>query len=426
MTVPSAGCRVPRAVLSLPAVALAKAGAWCWVLGAILCAAPASAQVAVHGETVHTMAGAAIKDGVVLVGKDGKIERVGPAASVRVPTGYRVLRAKVVTPGLVDAHSVVGLAGYLNQPHDQMQLETSSAIQPELRAIDGYNAREVLVEWLRVHGVTTVHTGHAPGALVPGQTMVVKTRGDEVEQSVMVPLASVAATLGTSGLAGQGKSPGNRSKAVAMLRAELIKAKDYLAKLAGPEDKRPARDLKLEALGKVVSKDLPLLVSANRANDILTALRIAKEFDIRIILDEAAEAYLVVDQIKAANVPVILHATMSRAGGDAENMSMETASTLQKAGVLVALQSGYETYVPKTRVVLFEAALAAANGLTFDQALATVTIDAAKILGVDKRVGSLEAGKDGDLALFDGDPFEYVTHVTGVVIDGVVVSEAAQ
>jgi imidazolonepropionase-like amidohydrolase len=414
------GCLVLRAVLR----------AWYCVLSAmclvLLCGGPLSAQVAVRGETVHTMAGAAIKDGVVLVGKDGKIERVGPASGVRVPTGYKLLRAKVVTPGLVDAHSVVGLAGYLNQPHDQMQLETSSAIQPELRAIDGYNARETLVEWLRIHGVTTVHTGHAPGALVPGQTMVVKTRGDEVEQSVIVPLASVAATLGTSGLAGQGKSPGNRSKAVAMLRAELIKAKDYLAKLAGPEDKRPARDLKLEALGKVVSKDLPLLVTANRANDILTALRIAKEFDIRIILDEAAESYLVVDQIKAANVPVILHATMSRAGGDAENMSMETASTLQKAGIPVALQSGYETYVPKTRVVLFEAALAAANGLTFDQALATVTIDAARIIGVDKRVGSLEAGKDGDLALFDGDPFEYVTHVTGVVIDGVVVSETAQ
>jgi imidazolonepropionase-like amidohydrolase len=415
--VPGAECWVPRKVL----------GATCRALSAVLvCAASASAQVAVHGETVHTMAGAAIRDGVVLIGKDGKIERVGPAASVSVPAGYKVLRAKVVTPGLVDAHSVVGLAGYLNQPHDQMQLETSAAIQPELRAIDAYNARETLVEWLRIHGVTTVHTGHAPGALVPGQTMVVKTRGDEVEQSVMVPLATVAATLGADGLAGQGKSPGNRSKAVAMLRAELIKAKDYVAKLAGPEDKRPARDLKLEALGKVVSKEVPLLVSANRANDLLTALRIAKEFDIRIILDEAAEAYLVVDQIKAANVPVILHATMSRAGGDAENMSMETASTLQKAGIRVALQSGYETYVPKTRVVLFEAAMAAANGLTFDQALATVTIDAARIIGVDKRVGSLEAGKDGDVALFDGDPFEYVTHVTAVVIDGVVVSEAAQ
>ena len=211
-----------------------------------------------------------------------------------------------------------------------------------------------------------------------------------------------------------------------MLRAELIKAKDYVAKQAGPEDKRPARDLKLEALGKVVSKDVPLLVTAHRANDILTALRIAKEFDIRIILDGASEAYLVADQIKAANVPVILHATMSRAGGDAENMSMETAATLRKAGIPVALQSGYETYVPKTRVVLFEAAVAAANGLTFDQALATVTIDAAKIVGVDKRVGSLEAGKDGDVALFDGDPFEYTTHVIGVVIDGAVVSETPQ
>jgi imidazolonepropionase-like amidohydrolase len=420
MTVPRATCSVLRA---FPGAACVVLSAMCLVL---VCSGPLTAQIAVRGETVHTMAGAAIKDGVVLVGKDGKIERVGPAASVRIPAGYKVLRARVVTPGLVDAHSVVGLAGYLNQPHDQMQLETSTAIQPELRAIDAYNARETLVEWLRIHGVTTVHTGHAPGALVPGQTMVVKTRGDEVEESVLVPLASVAATLGTSGLAGQGKSPGNRSKAVAMLRAELIKAKDYLAKQAGPEDKRPARDLKLEALGKVISKEVPLLVTANRANDILTALRLAKEFDIRIILDGAAEAYTVADHIKAAGVPVILHATMSRAGGDTENMSMETASTLRKAGIPVALQSGYETYVPKTRVVLFEAALAAANGLTFDQALATVTLDAAKIIGVDKRVGSLETGKDGDLALFDGDPFEYVTHVTGVVINGVVVSETSQ
>ena len=390
----------------------------------LLAASPAAAQLAVHGETVHTMAGAPIKDGIVLVGRDGKIERVGPASAVRVPESYRTIKARVVTPGLVDGHSVVGLAGYLNQPHDQMQLDSSSAMQPELRAIDAYNARETLVEWLRTHGVTTLHTGHAPGALVPGQTMVVKTRGDEVEQAVVVPVASVAVTLGTGGLAGQGKSPGNRSKAVAMLRAELVKAKEYAAKQAGPEDKRPARDLKLEALGKVLSKEVPLLVTAHRANDILTALRVAKEFDVRVILDGAAESYLVTAQIKDAGVPVVLHPTMARAGGDLENMSMETAATLRKAGIPVALQSGYETYVPKTRVVLFEAAIAAANGLSFDQALATITIDAAKILGVDKRVGSLEAGKDGDLALFDGDPFEYTTHVTGVVIEGVLVSDA--
>jgi imidazolonepropionase-like amidohydrolase len=410
----------PAAVVRGPVGAAASA------LLCLLSAATAGAQVAVRGETVHTMAGPAISDGIVLVGADGRIERVGPAAGVRVPDGYKTLRAKVVTPGLVDAHSVVGLAGYLNQPHDQMQLDTSSAIQPELRATDGYNPRETLVEWLRVHGITTLHTGHAPGALVPGQTMVVKTRGDVVGDTVLVPMAAVSATLGAGGLAGQGKSPGNRSKAVAMLRAELVKAQDYLKKLAGPEDKRPARDLKLEALGKVLSKEVPLLVTANRANDILTALRLAREFDLRVILDGGAESYLVTDQLKTAGVPVILHATMARAGGDLENMSMETAAALRRAGIPVALQSGYETYVPKTRVVLFEAAIAAANGLTFDEALAAVTIDAARILGVDTRVGSLEAGKDGDLALFDGDPFEYVTHVTGVLIDGVVVSETPQ
>lgn len=379
----------------------------------------AAAQVAIRGERVHTMAGAPIDNGVVLIGADGKIQRVGPAASVRIPDGWRVLEARVVTPGLIDAHSVVGLAGYLNQPHDQMQLDRSESIQPELRAVDAYDARETLVGWLRQHGITTIHTGHAPGALVSGQTLIAKTRGDTVDEAVIQPVAAIAATLGTAGLASEGRSPGNRSKAVAMLRAELIRAKEYAAKMAGPEDRRPARDLRLEALSRVLSGELPLLVTAHRSHDILTALRVAKEFGLRIILDGASEAYLVTDQIKQAGVPVILHPTMQRPAGDAENMSMETASVLRKAGIPVAIQSGYETYVPKTRVVLFEAAVAAANGLGFDAALAAVTIDAARILGIDTRVGSLEPGKDGDVVLFDGDPFEYTTQVTGVVIDGV-------
>lgn len=386
----------------------------------------AGAQVAVRAVTLHTMAGPAIADGIVLIGKDGKIERVGRAADVKIPAGYKTLTSVVATPGLVDAHSVVGLAGALNQPSDQMQVELSSAIQPELRAIDAYNARDTLVEWLRVHGVTTIHTGHAPGALVSGQTMIVKTVGAEVDDATMVPVAAVACTLGADSYGPQGKSPGTRAKAVAMLREELLKAKDYLAKLAGPEDKRPARDLRLEALGKVVTKELPLLVTAQREVDIMDALRIAKEFDLRIILDGAAESYLVIDQIKAAKVPVIVHPTMFRVGQETENLSMETPATLKKAGILVALQSGYETYVPKTRVVLFEAAEAAANGLTFEEALSLVTIDAARILGIDKRVGSLEAGKDGDIALFDGDPFEFTSHVTAVVINGAVVSDQPQ
>src|SRR5687768_16713291 len=178
----------------------------------VICASPNSAQqLAVTGETVHTMAGQAIRDGVVLI-RDGKIEQVGSASAVQIPAGYKIVRAKVVTPGLIDARSVVGLSGYLNQPHDQMQLELSASVQPELRATDAYNARERLVEWLRTFGVTTVHTGHAPGALISGQTMIVKTYGDEVDDAVIVPSAMVAATLGTAGMAQAGKSPGTRAK----------------------------------------------------------------------------------------------------------------------------------------------------------------------------------------------------------------------
>jgi imidazolonepropionase-like amidohydrolase len=387
--------------------------------------APADAQVAVRAETVHTMAGAPLKDGVVLV-RDGRIERVGPAASVAIPEGYRVLDARVVTPGLIDAHSVVGLAGYLNQPHDQDQVDTSAPIQPELRAIDAYNAREALVEWVRQHGVTTLHTGHAPAALVSGQTMIVKTRADAVPDAVLVPTAMVAATLGSAALGQQGRSPGTRSKAVAMLRTELVKAQEYVATRNGPDDRRPARDLRLETLARVLDKELPLLVTAHRSVDILAALRIASEFDVRLVLDGAADAHLLTEQIKAAGVPVVVHPTMARAGGDTENLTMENAALLRKAGIPVALQSGYETYVPRTRVVLFEAALAAARGLGFDGALSAVTIDAARLLGVEKRVGSIEQGKDGDLVLFDGDPFEYATKVVGVIIDGEVVSETAR
>ena len=389
----------------------------------LVAAASVNAQVAVRGETVYTMSGSAIRDGVVLT-RDGKIEKVGPASSVTIPANYKVLRAKVVTPGLIDARSVIGLSGYLNQPHDQMQLELSASIQPELRAIDAYDAREKLVEWVRRFGVTTVHTGHAPGALISGQTMIVKTVGDEVDEAVMVPSAAVSATLGSAGMGQSGRSPGTRAKQISMLRAEFLKAKEYDAKqAAAKEAQKPSRDLRMETFVRLLKREIPLLVSAERAQDIVSALRLAQEFNLHVVLDGAAESYLVIDEIKAAGVPVIIHPTMYRAVGERENLSMETAATLRKAGIPVALQSGYETYVPKTRVVLFEAAEAASNGLTFEQALATITTDAAKILGIDNRVGSLEVGKDADIALFDGDPFEYTSHVIGVVVNGQIVSE---
>ena len=385
--------------------------------------AAAAQDLAVLADRVHTQAGPAIENGVVLI-EGGKITRVGPQGSVVLPEGIRKLRAAQVTPGLVDARSVVGLSGYLNQKHDQDQLETSAPIQPQLRALDAYNARERLVEWLRGLGVTTAHTGHGPGALVSGQTMIVKTRGGTVEQALVRSPAMLASHLGPGAFGAESKSPGTRAKQIALLRQQLIKADEYRRKAAAAKDgEKPARDLELETFVEVLERRLPLLVTAYREQDIRSALRLAQEFGIRIVLDGAAEAYLALDAIRAAGVPVLLHPTMARQFGEMENASFTTARALHEAGIPFALQSGFESYVPKTRVVLWEAAVAAAYGLPFDSALGSITLGAARILGVDDRVGSLEHGKDGDLVLFDGDPFEYTSRVLAVVVEGEVISE---
>jgi imidazolonepropionase-like amidohydrolase len=312
-------------------------------------------------------------------------------------------------------------------------LEKSAPIQPELRAMDAFNAREKLVEWVRGYGVTTVHSGHAPQILMSGQTLIIKTRGPTVDDGLLNASAMLSVSIGEGGIFGErGKAPGTRAKEISMVRAELIKAQEYQRKKSPTtrvaatnpaDDKTPARDLRLEVLVRVLNRELPMLVTAQRAQDILLAIKLGEEFNIKIVLDGASESYLLIDQIKASGVPVILHPTMKRPNGEAENLSLETAAKLKSAGIRVALQSGYEEYVPKTRVVLFEAAMAAANGLTFDQALSTITIDAARILGVDSRIGSIQAGKDADLALYDGDPFELTTHCVGTIIDGLVVSD---
>ena len=375
-----------------------------------------NAQIAVKGETVWTMNGQPITNGVVLI-NNGKIEAVGSAAQITIPASYKVVSAKVVTPGLIDAHSVVGLNGYLNQPHDQMALDGSSPMQPELRAIDAYNADDKLIEWIRSFGVTTIHTGHQPSALISGQTMIAKTFGNNVDDATVVPMSMVAVTLGPAGLASQGRSPGTRSKQVSMLRAELIKAQENAAKSETP------KDLRSQMMIRIVKGEVPLLVTAEAAQDIITAIRIAKEFNLKIVLDGASDAHSVIDDIKVSGFPVILHASMARPGGDRANISLETASKLNAAGVPFAIQSGYEGYVPKTRVVLFEAALTVANGLGKFEAMAAITIDAAKILGIDKRVGSIAVGKDADIAMYDGDPFEYTSHCVGTIINGKIVSE---
>lgn len=438
----------------------------------LACSAPLAAQdIAVRAERLHTMAGPAIQDGVVLV-RGGKIVAVGPAASVRIPEGVETLTAKVVTPGLVDAHSVVGLSGYMNQPHDQDQLDKGAPVQPHLRAVDGYNPEEELVGWLRSLGVTTVHTGHGPGALVSGQTMVAKTWGRTADAAAIVPRAMIAANLGPGAL-DAAKGPGTRPRQMALLRAALLATRtakadkasgrtaggegesrsgrdneENAAETAKPDDlpadtgkregqvrpatkaerenEEKAEKLETQVWRAVLARQVPLLVTANRAQDIMSALRLKKEFGIDLVIDGGAESYLLLDELRQAGVTVILHPTMQRHYGDLENASFTTAAKLRAAGIPFALQSGFEEYVPKTRVVLWEAGFAAAHGLAPEDALRAVTIDAARAIGVADRLGSLEPGKDGDLALFDGDPLEYTSHVTGVVIDGRIASRVTR
>ena len=376
------------------------------------------AQIAVKADTVFTMAGKPLANGVVLI-KNGKIENVG--ANLAVPQGYTTYSAKVVTPGFIDARSMVGLSGAYNIPSDQDQVERSSPIQPELRAIDAYNPEDKLVSYVRDNGVTTLHTGHGWGALISGQTIVVKTKKGLTDEVVVKPVAMIAMTIGPS-VSGLYQSPGNKSKQIAMLRTELLKAQGSVRN-TGKDTSRPGSDLRLQTLQQLLKGELKALIAANTATDIMSAIRLAKEFHLKLVIEGGAEAYRLIDQLKAAQAEVVVHATMSRAGGETLNMTMENAGILHKAGIPVSIESGFEGYVPKTRVVLFEAAIAMANGLPYSEALKAITINPAKLLGLEKQIGSIEIGKDADLVLFNGDPFEYRTKVCTVIIDGKVESQ---
>jgi len=257
--------------------------------------------------------------------------------------------------------------------------------------------------------------------------MILKTNVPAItdpEKNTLRPFAMVASTLGSSGFGRGGKSPGTRAKSLAMLREHLLKAQRHLKKRTeAKEDEKPDTNLRLDAMAAVLEGSVPLLVTARRHQDIAAALRLQREFNFPLILDGASEAYLLLEEIKKAKVPIIIHPTMARPYGENENITFTLAAKLHAAGIPFAFQSGYEPYVPKTRVVHFEAALSVAYGLPHEIALAGCTSAAAKILGVEDRIGSLKPGLEADLALFDGDPLETVTHCTGVIIGGRLVSE---
>jgi imidazolonepropionase-like amidohydrolase len=333
-----------------------------------------------------------------------------------------VISAAVVTPGLIDAHSVVPLAGEYNIAADQDADEESDPNQADVRTLDAFNPSEPLMRFLLTQGVTVVHACPGRANVIGGMTGVFRTHGRTAESMTIRFPQSMLFNLGVAPKKTyEGKLPATRMGTAALLRRALTDAANYVNKKK--QDKNDGKDvkrqLKQEALASVLDKKVRALFCAQRGDDILTALRIAREFNLDAQLALAADGYLVADQIVAADVPVIVHPTMQRIGGiETYNSLLGNAAALSRRQIPVAIGGGVEGYVPKTRVIRHEAAVAMIHGLGFDGALKAITLDAARILGIDKDFGSIELGKSADIVLYDGDPFEHATHTTHVFVDG--------
>jgi len=394
------------------------------VLSACLLASVAAADdLVIEAERLHTVSGPPLEPGVVWV-RDGRIAAVGRPGSVQVPAGARTLRARVVTPGLIDAHTSVGLSGLLNVP-DVLDQDERSPGDAELRAIDSFNPDEPLLRYLLEHGVTLIQAGPGPSNPIAGQAGIFRTYGRSADaMAVRFPSALVFNLGDVPKQEGRGtdEAPTTRMGTAALIRRALARAgsqeSGFAIRLGG------GGGAKRSVLERVVRGELPAIFTAHRADDLLTAARIAREFELDWLLAGATEGYLVAPELRAAGARLLVGPVMERASSPQQiNASFENAAVLRAAGLPLAVRSGFEEYVPRTRVVLFEAALAAANGLGAEEALRAVTLAPAELLGVERDYGSLDAGKVADLALFDGDPFEYTTHVVAVVAGGAVVFE---
>ncbi len=388
-------------------------------------AAGESEGILIHADWLFPIDREPIRDGAVLI-QAGKVARIGPRTEVPAPAGAALYRAIAATPGLIDAHSQAGIAGLFNVAADRDEEESIEPNHSMLRVLDSFNPTEPLLGYLLSHGITVIQCGPGRGVPIAGQAGIFRTHGASAEAMAIRFPSAVVFNLGEEPKRTFGprrKAPATRMGTAAVIRAALQEARNHREKLAraaaNPDKDPPESNLKAEALIPVLERRIPAIFSAHREDDILTALRLAREFEAAAVLDLATEGYLAADRVAAAGVPVIAAPAMQRLGSlETMNSTLENAAFLRRAGVRVAIQSGHEDYVPRTRVVRFEAAMAAANGLGFEAALAAITIDAARILGIDDRWGSLTPGKVADVVLFDGDPFEHTTRVERVIVGG--------
>ncbi len=374
---------------------------------------------------VLTMAGEDYENGDILI--DGKvIKAIG--TQLEAPEEAEVIdgTGKWVMPGIIDAHCHIGMwedgMGFEGADGN----EATDPVTPHLRAIDGINPEDASFREAREHGITAVVTGPGSANVVGGQFAALKTYGRRVDDMIIKEPLAVKVAFGENPKRvydSQRKAPSTRMATAAILRETLVKAQEYQKKLQkGQKDpeKLPERDLKLEPLVKVLNREIPMKAHAHRADDILTALRIAKEFNIDITLDHCTEGYRIIDYLIDEDAKVILGPLLSeRSKIELRNLSFKAPGIFAKAGMKFALMTDHPVipiqYLPVC------AAIAVKEGLDEMEALKAITIYPAQITGIDDRVGSLEPGKDADVVIYDGHPLEYRTRTEMVLINGEVV-----
>ena len=373
--------------------------------------------------TVHTMENGTISDGFVLM-NGNRIAQVGPMSDL--PMDFDRSAASIdahgghILPGFIDAHCHVGLYG-ATPPEDDLN-ESSASCTPQLRALDGVDPfNQYFADACRA-GVTCLHTGPGSANPIAGQSILLKTTGAVVDQMAVRAPAAMKFALGENPKrVHKGQGPATRMATAALIRDKLAQALNYDLKWvrakAGDEMDDPEFDAQLDALRPVVTGRLPAHFHAHRADDIVTAVRVAREFGLDCAIVHGTEGHLVADFLAKENIPVITGPfLMDRGKPELGRLTMENTAILARAGVQVAICTDH----PETPISLlpFCAAMAARAGMDEEEALAAITINAACIVGVGDRLGSLSPGKDADVVIMDGHPFHWRSKVTHVFIDG--------
>lgn len=383
---------------------------------------------------ILTMSSLGIIDKGTILIKNSKIIAVGK--DIKIPFGFEVFDAegKIVTPGLIDAHTHLGIiplrAGY---PRNEGN-ESTNSVTPAIRALDGINPQDPGFKTALKGGVTTAMI--LPGSLsgpreklnvIAGQGTVVKCFGKTVDEMVLRHPACMKMGLGDrpkktfSPSENQLKMPSTRMGVASLIRTYLTKAKYYQLKIEKAKNNSSIDveiDLEMEALSALLRREYPARIHAYRADDIYTAIRLSEEFKFDLILDHATESAILAEEIAKRNIPVVFGPIMhGKSISELEKLSPDTPAKLVEKGVKVAITSDHPTR--PIEYLTYHAAIAAREGLNWWEALKTITINAAEILGVAHRVGSIEAGKDADIAIFSDDPLEPLSKVETVFINGI-------